>query len=243
MSETVFDHIASDYEAIHNRSLPPGVKSDDFVRQKATLVCRWLLENDRGDQVRYLDFGCGNGRLFRYLLDAPALQPMLSAGRLQLYGFDTSTASLAEAAALTSESNAVTLAESLDALPADNSFDLIISCNVFHHIPPAERPAAIGHLAQRLRPDGRLVLWEHNPFNPATRLLVRLCPFDGDARLLTLASARRLCAGASLHPLHHQYVNILPPGLHRFPLIAAGEKLLAGWPFGSQYWLMCGRHE
>ena len=43
MSNTVFDRVARDYEKIHNRSLPPGVSSDEFVRQKAEHVIGWIL--------------------------------------------------------------------------------------------------------------------------------------------------------------------------------------------------------
>jgi hypothetical protein len=47
MSNTVFDRVARDYEKIHNRSLPPGVSSDEFVRQKAEHVVRWIQDNGR----------------------------------------------------------------------------------------------------------------------------------------------------------------------------------------------------
>ena len=65
MSADVFDQVARDYERIHNRSLPPGVRSDEFVAQKAAQLVAWLGAAYRGRELRYLDFGCGNGRLFR----------------------------------------------------------------------------------------------------------------------------------------------------------------------------------
>jgi len=240
MTDNVFDQIAPDYETLHNRSLPPGVKSDDFVRQKAELVAQWIQAGDRGGVFHYLDFGCGNGRLFRQLLDSPLLRPMFSQDRLHLYGFDTSKESLKEAAIIVGEGR-VSLADDLDRLAPDADFDCIISCNVFHHIPPAERPVTARRLLARLRPGGRIVLWEHNPFNPATRLLVRLCPFDGDACLMTLTTSRRLLEKAGLRHLRHEYVNILPPGLQRHALVAAMERGLRRLPLGSQYWIMAGR--
>ncbi|MCK7513270.1 MAG: hypothetical protein MZV70_60735 [Desulfobacterales bacterium] len=35
MERNVFDRVARDYERIHNRSLPPGVRSADFIGQRA----------------------------------------------------------------------------------------------------------------------------------------------------------------------------------------------------------------
>ncbi|OQX09000.1 MAG: hypothetical protein BWK76_22855 [Desulfobulbaceae bacterium A2] len=240
MGHNVFDQVAPNYEAIHNRSLPPGVKSDEFVRQKAEIVTSWIVEADRGTEFRYLDFGCGNGRLFKQLLDHPALHPMQTQDRLLLHGFDTSTESLREADHIAGAGR-VTLTNDLATLPETPGFDLVISCNVFHHIPPSERAATARRLRTRLRPGGRLVIWEHNPFNPATRALVRLCPFDGDACLMTLTTTRRLFEKAGLRHLRHEYVNILPPGLQRYRPVAVMEKSLRRLPSGSQYWMMFGR--
>lgn len=239
MKRTIFDQIAPDYEAIHNQSLPPGVKSDDFVRYKALTIASLIMAGDHGGDFRYLDFGCGNGRLFRLLLDSPPLHNILSQGRLKLYGVDPSSQSLKEAAVIAGPQ--ITLADNLRALPKEAAFDLIISCNVFHHIPPSERRDKLRELFARLRPGGKLVLWEHNPFNPFTRLLVKLCPFDGDARLLTMTSARRLCEEVGLRHLRHQYVHILPPALARYQLVDWLEQSLRRLPLGAQYWLMGNR--
>jgi len=239
MSDNVFDQVAPDYVTIHNRSLPPGVQSDDFVRQKAEMVTCWIREGDHGGEFRYLDFGCGNGRLFRQLQESSGLAPMFAQDRLLLHGFDTSTVSLQEAVHIAGPDR-VRLTGNFSALPKEY-FDFIISCNVFHHIPPAARPATACGLLACLRPGGRLVIWEHNPFNPATRMLVRLCPFDGDACLMTLTTTRRLFEKVGLRHLRHQYVNILPPGLQRFRAVAIMEKGLHRLPSGSQYWMMFGR--
>ena len=191
MGADVFDQVARDYERIHNRSLPPGVRSDEFVAQKAEQLVAWLGAAYRGRELRYLDFGCGNGRLFRYLLESPGLRPL----------------------------------------------DFVISCNVFHHIPPAERDAVVDRLAAWAEPGARLVIWEHNPLNPFARLIVRICPFDREARLVTLPAARRLF-GRRFRYRRHAYVNLFPPGLQRVAPLRRVEERLARVPVGAQYWVM-----
>ena len=241
MSDNVFDLVARDYERIHNRSLPPGVSSDEFVAQKAAVLAEWICAGYRGRELRYLDFGCGNGRLFRNLLDSRVLQPILARGHLRLFGFDTSRASLREAEQIAGAGR-VALADDFDRFPRDVRFDFVVSCNVFHHIPPPGRPAAVERLRNRTAPGARVVIWEHNPLNPVTRVLIDICPFDREARLLRMSAARRLFE-RSFRYREHAYVNVLPPRLHRFQPVRRLERMLRHVPTGTQYWVMFARDE
>jgi SAM-dependent methyltransferase len=163
-------------------------------------------------------------------------------GRLRLFGFDTSVESIKEARSLAGD-DPVCLLSDWRELPGSVRFDFIISCHVFHHIPPAQRAATIQTLRDRMKPASRLVIWEHNPFNPFTRLIVKMCPFDGDARLLTLSATQALLRQNAFRPLQHAYVNLFPPRWLRFAPWAAIESRLCGLPVGAQYWAMYGRHE
>ena len=100
MGSNVFDRVARDYEEIHNRSLPPGVCSDEFVRQKAPVVTEWILNKITSQPFCYLDYGCGNGRLFKLLVESDPLRPLIEKGSLRLFGFDTSEESLRAARAI-----------------------------------------------------------------------------------------------------------------------------------------------
>ncbi len=242
MKTDVFDRVASDYEKIHEHSLPPGVHSEEFVVQRGAKVIEWIGRGGESGEFCYLDFGCGNGRMFRRLLDDRTLSPLVGQGRLRLFGLDTSRESLREAAAIAAEPR-VGFVGGLDELPDGLRFDLVAAFNVFHHIVPAERSAVARALRARMKPGGRLVIWEHNPFNPLTRVLVRICPFDADARLLPLKAARRLFEANSFGSLGHQYVNVFPPGWLRLSPLAAVEKRLCHLPIGAQYWAMFANHE
>lgn len=242
MQNNIFDRVARDYEKIHNRSLPPGVHSDEFVSQKAECLARWITEEYQDREFCYLDFGCGNGRLFKSLAELPALKPLVEQGRLKLFGFDTSLESLREAKTIVGP-HTVCLVNDLNDLPATIRFDLVISCNVFHHIPPTERSAAAGMLRAWMKPGARFVIWEHNPLNPFTRLIVRACPFDRDARLLTYGAAKALFEAHAFRHVRYAYVNIFPPRWQRSKHFSIVERKLTPHPVGAQYWVMFEKHE
>lgn len=242
MERNVFDQVAGDYEKIHDRSLPPGVHSHEFVRQRAANVIRWICDGYAGEEFCFLDFGCGNGRLFKLLIESESLGSLLEQGRLRLFGFDTSAESLKEAKKIAGDER-VCFANDLDALPRDVRFDLVIASSVFHHIAPAERSAVARTLQGWMKPKARLVIWEHNPFNPIARVLVKLCPFDKNVRLLTLGTAKRLFKGNSYRHVQHAYVNVFPPRWQQLKLVSAVEKMAARLPLGAQYWVMFERDE
>jgi SAM-dependent methyltransferase len=242
MAKNVFDQVARDYEKIHNQSLPPGVHSADFIRQRAACVIRWISEGYSGKEFCYLDFGCGNGRMLKFLLESDALKPLREQGRLRLFGYDTSMESINEARSLLGDER-VCLVSDLNHLLRDVRFDFVISCHVFHHIPPAERAETVASLANRMKPSSRLVIWEHNPFNPITRMLVKMCPFDGDARLLTLNTTKTLFGNSSFRYREHAYVNLFPPRWLRLDAVSAIEVKLSRLPIGAQYWGMFERDE
>jgi SAM-dependent methyltransferase len=242
MEKNVFDRVARDYEKIHDRSLPPGVHSADFISQRVASVTRWISDGYTGREFFYLDFGCGNGRMLKSLLESDPLRPLAEQGRLRLFGFDTSVESINEAKDLMGNDR-VCLVSDLAQLPGGLRFDFVISCHVFHHIPPAERAGTAVTLATWMKPASRLVIWEHNPFNPITRLLVKMCPFDDDARLLTLHSTKTLFGQNVFRFIRCAYVNVFPPGWQRLHALSVIEKKLRGVPVGAQYWAMFERND
>ena len=69
---------------------------------------------------------------------------------------------------------------------ADSTFDVAFASCVLHHVPRGERAALVAELARVVRPGGLVSVLEHNPINPATRLVVARCEFDEDAVLLRM---------------------------------------------------------
>jgi len=217
-----FDHVAADYEAALGRGLQlAGETREFFARGRVAWLARCLPQPAPAIS-KVLDFGCGDG----------AATPLLR--RLEadatIIGVDTSTASLE----LAQRNHATDRIRFLPvaALKPDASFDLVFSNGVFHHVPSADCPATLALIHSALRPGGLFALWENNPWNPGTRLIMRRVPFDHDAVLLWPAVARRLLRVAGFDVLRTDFRFVFPRWLRWFrPL----EPALSRLPLGGQY--------
>ena len=87
-------------------------------------------------------------------------------------------------------------------------------------------------------PAGSSSCFEHNPFNPLTRLAVARCAFDEDAVLLTSRNAQLLLRGGGLHPVERRYVILIPS---EAPRIVAAERMFASLPLAAQYYVAARR--
>ena len=74
-------------------------------------------------------------------------------------------------------------------------------------------------------------------------MLVKMCPFDGDARLLTLNTTKTLFGKSLFRYREHAYVNLFPPRWLRVDAVSAIEVKLSRFPIGAQYWVMFERDE
>jgi len=105
---------------------------------------------------------------------------------------------------------------------------------VYHHVPHTERCRLTSRIQRIVKPEGFFfVIIEHNPYNPVTQIIVRRCPVDVDAHLLSARLARDMQAAAGLHPCRTEYFLCLPKRLYaRF---GAMERLISSLPLGGQY--------
>lgn len=84
-----------------------------------------------------------------------------------------------------------------------------------------------------LSPGGFCCIIEHNPWNPLTRAIVKRCPVDAGAELLTVREAGRLLENSGFLPPRREFFLYLPESLFlRFSFI---ERMLSALPFGGQY--------
>jgi SAM-dependent methyltransferase len=73
------------------------------------------------------------------------------------------------------------------ALPfADDTFDLVLSVAVMHHIAePVDVRRALAEMVRVAKPRGRILVWDHNPRNPYWKSLMARVPQDtGEERLI-----------------------------------------------------------
>lgn len=224
MNKPEFDQYAEQYDRVLDETIPEGLNEDGyFAEYKIALMASRMGGEKPG---RVLDFGCGAGRslpyLDQYFPDA------------ELWGYDVSPASLKVAAQRVPRAK---LFSDWDAI-AGTRFDAIIAANVFHHIPPAQRQQALAQCRQALAEDGQMFLFEHNPFNPATRWIFERCPFDADAGMLSLQTALDLTGKAGFHSEQHGYTLFFPRPL---AFLRGFEPWLKRLPLGAQYYVQMAK--
>jgi SAM-dependent methyltransferase len=177
-------------------------------------------------EQRVLDVGCGVG-----LTDA-----LLVGDVGVLHGIDVSPDCTARAA--TTNPRASYAAFDGGGFPlADGAVDLVFAVCVLHHVPPAQRTAFAAELHRVVRPGGVVVVFEHNPLNPLTRVAVSRCEFDEGVTLSRRGTTTRLLERAGLHIERGSYIVFTPSARG-----AAGTDRIFGWcPAGAQYYVAARR--
>jgi SAM-dependent methyltransferase len=118
------------------------------------------------------------------------------------------------------------------------TFDLIFLSGVMHHIPPEKRPTILKRLKTLLSPEGSIIIFEHNPFNPVTQRMVATCPFDEGVQLLSKSALQKMMKKEGFHVDKGGYTLFFPEPLKFFrPL----EQKLYWCPLGGQYFVMARR--
>lgn len=159
----------------HTHKAPIWVRYYDWVvnivtwgRTKAIHKETLSLANlQPGDAV--LDIGCGTGLL---LLEA---EMIIGQGGMAV-GLDVEPAMIAKAKQHAAENNSRAQFEvaSIDHIPyADNSFDVILSTLMYHHLTEEQKAAGLPELQRVLKPGGHLLIVD---LNPSRRSIVSYLP-------------------------------------------------------------------
>ncbi len=168
-----------------------------------------------------LDVGCGIGLTDQYLVGDFA----------ELHGIDISDKEI-ERAKITNPTGIYTAYDGRHVPYPDDSFNVVFAINVFHHVPPKDRDGLIREMARVTKPGGLSVIYEHNPYNPLTRLAVKKCAFDADAILLKRREAEKLERTAGLSIVDRSYILFFPVSGRVLTKI---ERALTWLPLGAQY--------
>jgi len=171
---------------------------------------------------KVLDFGCGVGSSSPILLEKLGLDNVI--------GVDVSEKSLAEARRRYG-SETVQFIRFDEFCPKEN-IDLVYCNGVFHHIPPERRLWTVDFIYRSLRPDGIFALWENNPWNLGTRLIMSRVAFDHDAVMLWPSQAKRLLIKCNFKIVNISYMFVFPKIMRMFRCV---EPFISSIPFGGQY--------
>lgn len=219
---TDFDEHAATYERTLSSALGMfGATTEYYAEHKVRIVRRVVGTRPS----RILEFGCGIGNNIRYLGRAfPGAA---------IAGCDVSRESLA----LAREQNPgcdFFLANEEEMAGRAGAFDLVIAANVFHHIKLASRADAMGAIYTMMAAGAVFAIFEHNPFNPVTRRVVKTCPWDADAILLPIGEAVGLVRGAGLTVFQRRYTLFFPGPLRALDFL---DWPLGSVPVGGQYFV------
>jgi SAM-dependent methyltransferase len=206
----VFDRHAETYHDAHAASITASGESTTYFAEYK-LRCLERL----GAEGPILDFGCGIGNLTEQLVKTYG----------DVHGFDPSSESLRMARP---RAPGAVFHEDLDAVPPEK-FATAIVAGVLHHVVPAERTELLTQLKSKLKAGGRVVVFEHNPWNPLTRQVVAKCAFDDDAILLWPWQVKRVLREAGFVDIDLRYIVFFPKFLAALrPLEPKLSRLFVG---------------
>ena len=224
-----FDSYESSYSnAVSDAIAFTGLTVDFFTRVKAGYILE-LAEAHFADPSRIaaLDVGCGVGNYHKIVRPAVG----------SLSGVDVSAASVERARA-----NKLDVAyEVYDGmrLPyADNSFDLVFTICVIHHVPTGAWDNFASEMHRVVKPGGLALVFEHNPLNPLTMRAVNNCPFDADAVLLRSGRTVELLTKAGFRDVDARFILSIPAVTRSLRRI---DRLVSKVPFGAQYYVAAVR--
>jgi len=208
-----FDHVAEQYDELHGATLAAsGEPVGYFARYKIDRMKRL-----GGPQATVLDYGCGIGNLTALLAESFD----------HVVGFDPSSVSLE----IARRRLPTVPFHSDEALIAPAVFDVVVLAGVLHHVPRQDRRRVLSNAMQKAKPGGRVVVFEHNPYNPLTRSVVDRCAFDEDAVLLRPREIRQLLEQVGAAKVDQGYIVFFPRALARLRVV---EPALSFLPFGVQ---------
>ena len=217
-----FDQFASTYDELLNDPLRDRFTCDPihFHRRKWLLIQKLL--QSRGVETgsrKWLDVGCGRGELLELAGSHFALA----------FGCDPSARMLSSHTSFKTYEQASPVELPFD----DCSVDFVTAVCVFHHVHGDDRTLLIKEIRRVLIPGGWCCIIEHNPRNPVTRTIVKRCPVDADAELLSARHTGSLLQASGFGSLSSRYFLYLPEKL--FLRFGALEKVLSRIPLGGQF--------
>jgi SAM-dependent methyltransferase len=217
-----FDSFADNYDEMLADPLRRRfANSTEFFHRRKLEVLRCSLSaaGRSPSNLDWLDLGCGRGDLLRM-----GMAEFASAS-----GCDVSPAALkcCTGMSVRQQKHAYTI-------PFDaQSFDLVTAACVYHHVPVSERLRLTQSVCKVLRPAGMFAIFEHNPWNPVTRAIVRRCPIDVNAILMRSSETAALLTESGFIRISLRYFLFLPEATGA--KIASLENWLRWVPVGGQY--------
>jgi SAM-dependent methyltransferase len=224
-NRSAFDAYAAGYDAALEQGLSVSGESKNYFARGRIAWLKSALQKLQFRPESVLDFGCGTGSATPFLFELLGVSSLL--------GLEVSSKSrdFAEQA----HGSKVAQYKLFEQYHPAGNIDLAFCNGVFHHIPPEQRLSSVDYISRCLRPGGLFALWENNPWNPGTRLVMSRVPFDKDAITLSPPETRRMLRAAGFEVLHTDFLFIFPRILKWLRCI---EPRVSRLPLGAQYMVL-----
>ena len=227
---TEFDQYSENYKKIVESALPIFSPPLEFyAKQKANFLKTEIGKSSPfGGVLELLNFGCGTGQIDGHLNEM----------NVRITGVDPSGDSLTCAR----KSNPKNIYQKIpeDHLPEmGKKFDLIYAACVFHHIPPDRHIAILKDVSHHLKKGGKLIIFEHNPWNLITRWITSRCRLDQKARLIGAKALVEQIRKSGLKVVEKKYYLFLPLKGAFWNWVE--KTILTRVPLGCQYFVVAQR--
>ncbi len=224
MQQAEFDTFADEYRELHAANIRASGETPEYFAEYKVLDLSRILAARESRARSILDFGAGVGTsvpFFRiHVPDASVTcldvsERSLEIGRSRFSGqaafqaFDGKT------------------------LPFEpGSFDVAFCACVFHHIESGEHAGLLSEIRRVLKPNGTLIVFEHNRLNPLTLRAVQTCRFDANAVLVPVSAMARSIRRAGFSRIERRFRIFFP---HALRALRPLERFLQWCPLGAQY--------
>lgn len=227
MDESEFDKFAEEYSELHQRVLgPSGEDPEFFANYKVQDTLQLVQKQNFPPNLSILDFGSGIGGSVPYFLKYFP--------DCQLTCLDVSRKSLEIGIERFGDTAQFLHFDGKNIPSDDNSYHIIFTACVFHHIPPDMHALLIKEIHRILKPGGVFIAFEHNPLNFLTIRAVNACSYDENAILIPGKKFRGLLKEQDFNDDKLRYRIFFPKILGLFrPL----ERFLRWVPLGAQYYV------
>lgn len=219
-----FDEFAEDYRDIHNNAIKMSGANSNYFSEYKVVELRKIEQNE---DIKLLDFGCGDGNSCIYFRK--------HFENINISGIDVSEESIKKAKEKNIPHADFKAFNGLEIPYPDNTFDIVFTSMVFHHIGHSLHNEILQEIYRVLTSGGRFYIFEHNPNNPLTRKIVNECVFDEDAVLLKPTYCKNIINQAGFKSTSINYTIFFPR--HKLlKWLASLEPYLTWLPIGAQYY-------
>lgn len=215
-----FDEIAEDYDLISRQNVEIINGKRDYLNAYKAGVAKKIAKSS----IKVLDYGCGIGMSIPHLKN--------NFPNAEITAYDPSPKSTEVLSKLYPEINIFSNQDEL----MKGKYDLVFVSCVIHHIRVKDLDHELKRMISLLKKGGSLVIFEHNPLNPLTQIVVANSPIDKDAVLIRKSELiARIAAIKPSLEIKSAYSVFFPDILNWCRPLE--ETLLKHIPLGAQYYI------